>query len=646
LATFHELDLPNTAGSDSARYSGLNWLTASTSLLLVIVIAIIYRPALGHIPHSDQSNFVLDTMQCDGFFELVSHTYSFTRTRMNAGGDTQLFRPVLFAWLSGLQAFLGLHWEWCQALSIALHAATCVLLFLLLQHIFRRVGPAHFGDMRSPVTYLPSALVIFFALNYALMEQVIWYHIQGYQVALVLILGSLLALLRATEMPAGLERVGWLATAWLLGLIAAFTYELGQFFAVCAGLYLLVLPWATLRARATAAAAFLGIFVIYQGANALDRCQHAGQFDDDVSVLSLVETAGDRATLKNATRYFLYTTVQPFLPVRISLHAHGKIVINEAFWDATADAPPAVIFAFGYDRWQMEPQIAPGPLSHRSMAVLGWTVFTLWFGLALLGTVLLWRRRAWRALALVGLLLGIGLAQAAMIVLGRLNMRPGAITLAYNSHYTYFGLLFALIVSGVALARVHCLQGQTIRRWLNAGVGLLVLGLLTLSAASAVRVQYQNERMAELWKPTWKWLVPLRNFIAAHKDESDFRFAVAWNGADSMPRFAHFPVPYLFAARHIDAEHPKYVLRYEGGRFVEMPAEEWREQHSGEETLCANLVRQGPVHHVLYRDGLFYAVHVHALWRFFTSANPEVDPAFARDEDLETLLAWIRTTTN
>src|SRR5579859_4098950 len=171
---------------DTPARQPLWWLTPAAAVALAAIIAFVYWPALRHFPHSDQCNFFLDTIEYDGFRDLAANSYSFTRTRVHAGGDTQLFRPVLFIGLAALQAFCGLHWEWCQAITIALHIAACLLLLLLLRHLFRRAQPSDAAPFWSPFTYLPYALVFFFALNYAIVEQVIWYHIQGYLLALVL----------------------------------------------------------------------------------------------------------------------------------------------------------------------------------------------------------------------------------------------------------------------------------------------------------------------------------------------------------------------------------------------------------------------------------------------------------------------------
>jgi hypothetical protein len=636
----------NALASGPAEVRGRCRITAILSLVLAAVIATVYWPALRHIPHSDQSNFVLDTIDCDGFFEMFGHTYSFARTRVFLRGDTQLFRPVLFICLSAQQAFLGLHWEWCQACSIALHIATSILLLVLLEKIFQRARlsdrMSFWAAARSPYSYLPFAITVFFALNYAIVEQVIWSHIQGYLLALVLILAAALLLVRATDLTRKSRSTGLLAGAWALTLVAAFTYELGQFFALCASLFLIATNGAPWPVRLRAGLAFLAIVGIYQGANQLDRCQHADTYQDDAPLSALVEKACGIDTLKNATRYVLYTTVQPFLPGRIFAHSHGKVCLDEQILTASPDAPPFVAFAFSYDGGQPETHVWSHSHKVGPSLVLGWGVFSLGAGLTLLGVLRLPRR----SLALAGLFLGTGLAQACMIVLGRLNMRPGPSTLAYNSHYTYLGLLFSLLVAAIAMAHAQGLQSRLGRQMATGAAALLVVGLLALGAGSAVKVHQLNAQMAEGFRPSWSWIRSLRKFVEAHEHEPDFRFAVAWNPRELMPQYRQIPVPYLFYRRYIDRDLPKYVLSYENRKFVGTPVAEWREQHTeGDSHLCANFVRLGRMYQVFSRDGLYYAIRNRSIGRFLACPDPAEEIAFPRDTDLRCLLRWIASET-
>ena len=613
---------------------------------LATVVAIVYWPALRHLPHSDHCNYILDTIDCDNFTDLVGHTYSFARTRIISTGDTQLFRPVLFIWLAALQAFLGLRWEWCQALSIGLHIVACVLLLALLEKVFRRVQPRDadverenaWAAARSPFTYLPFALTFFFALNYAIVEQVIWYHIQGYLVALILILAAALLLVRVTDGQG--SSTGLLVGAWALTLAAAFTYELGQFFAVCASVYLIGTRWAGWRQRLKGGLAFLAIVAVYQGVNQVDRRLNSDTYTDDAPLHAVVEKACDVETLRNFTRYLLYTTVQPFLPGRIFVHSHGKVCLEEMLWTGLSDSPVYVVGATSFEGCSVEPHAWNNQLKLRPSLIVGFVVFAFGATLTLAGAVRLPRR----SLTLIGLLAGTGLAQACLIVVGRLNMRPGPITLVYNSHYTYFGLLFSLTVAAVGMAQAQAVRSPPWRRLAHGTAALLVVGLLVLGTGSAFKVHELNVRIAQRFHSSWRWIRSLRNFVHLHEYEPDFRFAVAWNAQERMPQYCQIPVPYLFYRRYIDCDHPKYVLCYRNRKFVGTPLAEWRQNHpDGEPHFCSNFIRLDRFYQTFYREGLYFAVDNRAISPFLACPSPKEESAFPRDTDLQDLLDWIKT---
>jgi hypothetical protein len=623
------------------------WRTALLVFVLIAAIGMVYWPALWHAPHSDQLVYYVDTLGHESFFDLIRHTYSYNRTRLIQVGDTQLFRPMFFVWQAGLKAFAGAYLEVCQGVGIALHMLVCVLLFLLLRRIFRDAAPSEIeSDGRAqvaplavshckpddaggakpqassadsvspPLTMLPFALAFFFALNYAIVEQVIWYNIQPYLVAIALILASVLLLLKATDSAA--RHPGWsLASAWTLTLWAAFTYELGQFFAICAGLVLFSLPWADWRRRCLAGFAFLAIAASYQGVNCYDHWYHTGTYTDDVALTQLATRACDTATVEHVTRYALYTTVQPFLPCRISAFGHGKIRIAEELWYTG--------------------------LPWRPSLVLAWAVVGLWLGLIVLGIC---RLRTRRALTLTLLLAGTAAAQAAMIVLGRMNMRIGSTTLCFNSHYSYMGLVFALALSGVALAHAQQWRGR-LGYWLaNGSAGFLVLGLVFLGLGSGYKVYRLNARIAHDCRSYWVSLPSLRAYIRAHRHEPNFRYALGWNRDELMPHSFEMPAPLLFYRRYADSEHPTHVLWYENQTFTGMPIESWRRAHpDGTPPLCGDFVQLGRKYSVFYRNGFFYAINLGDVRPFLSSPHPERDE-FYRDRDVAKVLEWISANKN
>src|SRR5262249_44378566 len=147
--------------------------------------------------------FLVDTIGRDNFVDLFAHTYSYSRTRLVAPGDTQLFRPALFALLSAEKAFFGTNFVLWQATGLLMHFLACCLMLKVMLRLQSLAAPATqpsapFDWHRfSPLTCLPYVFTVFFALNYAVVEQVIWHHLNGYILFVICLLGSLLLLLRA-----------------------------------------------------------------------------------------------------------------------------------------------------------------------------------------------------------------------------------------------------------------------------------------------------------------------------------------------------------------------------------------------------------------------------------------------------------------
>ncbi len=174
--------------------------------------------------------------------DLAVHTYSYSRTRCFLRGDAELFRPLLFVVLAAEKALFGTNLWMPQAVGILLHCGVTCLLLLLLQHIaaLARKGKDGFG--RPPPSagadILPYAVVAFFALNSAVIELVVFSHLHGYLLFLVFLLGSHSSCCCAgAAAPASGRGGAALWGAWALACLSAFTYEMGQFYGVLAGLF-------------------------------------------------------------------------------------------------------------------------------------------------------------------------------------------------------------------------------------------------------------------------------------------------------------------------------------------------------------------------------------------------------------------------
>jgi hypothetical protein len=613
------------------------WLRLIPLLLLLAAVWYVYAPSRKHMPHSDQLNFLVDTVGHDDFLDLVTRTYSYNRTRITSPGDTQLFRPVFFVWLSGLKAAFGTRFHYPQTVGIVLHCVVCVLLFFLVRRIFALNRDPAQGQ---PIG-LPLALTAFYGLNYSIVEQVVWFNIQPYTLAIALMLGSVLLLLRGTRLDAntGSWRLS-LAAAWLLMLIASFTYELGQFLAILAGLFLMATLPATRRRRLAMGAAFCAIAVIYQGVNQFDHRMH-DNYPDDIGVADVLRKATPAATLEHATRYAVYTLVQPFMPIDVAAHREGKIFIAEDIWYHMLHSDPRRLDRF----WPLGVRVNPSdrqPLLRTPLNVAGFLVFLLWIGLTVVGFILLWRQRDWKILALAALLAGVWATYAAMTVFGRMNMRPGFATLASNTHYNYMALLWAIAVSAIGLSRLQAAKSSVIGVPMHRLSAILIAGLTGLGIVSGSTVHRLNVDLSTRFYDQRVWLSSLREFIEAHEHEPDFRFAVAHDPLGRMPQICWVPVPSIYYQQYADRERATYVLTFPDARFRGIPMEEWQ-QEEDHTRLMPDFIRPGQVYPIFKLDDWYYAPSLTQCRDYFRTAGSSL--VAHRDRSLVELMEWIKAHT-
>ena len=124
---------PSTGG-------GRIWRRLGVAAILFTSIWFTYRSSLAHAPRSDQWSFLLDTIDQRGFVETFRHTYSYNRTREAGPGDYQLFRPVLFAFLSAEKALFDNNFAGWQWVGIILHFLAAYLALQVMLRIQRLVG--------------------------------------------------------------------------------------------------------------------------------------------------------------------------------------------------------------------------------------------------------------------------------------------------------------------------------------------------------------------------------------------------------------------------------------------------------------------------------------------------------------------------
>ncbi|MBA4063037.1 MAG: hypothetical protein C0501_04885 [Isosphaera sp.] len=389
---------------------------------------------------------------------------------------------------------------------------------------------------------MPYALTAFFALNPATMELVIFAHLHGYLLYLVLLLGAVGLLLRHLSGP----RAGSLASpalwaAWVLTLVSAFTYELGQLFAVLAGLLAAVVayPRAGLPKAVTVVALFAVVPVAYQAVNAHDLEVHRGRYTPDEAPAAIRERVFTRATVNHSVRFALFTAVHPVCPSVLQLsYVEGRIHQAEVVWDGRA-------------RRHCGPAVAASAV-----------VLALAAGCGLAGLRNLVRRGDRLLLLVAGLFAALYGMYAGITVLGRMNLRPDPHpTLVRNTYYAYFGLLFLLVglyAAWQGLGRGG--PGGSARTWLLAG-------LLALTAVGGERVREVNLDIAVQMTPETRPLRAVQKFLDDHRGEPDLTIAIDYEHSDPVPRMCGRPVTWI-VFRRVLTDNPKYGIVIRGTKAV------------------------------------------------------------------------------
>jgi hypothetical protein len=521
------------AGGRTARLAFAALMAASVGLA--------YAPSLDHGPRADHWWFLLDARGHRELPDLIAATYSYNRTRTQSPGDTELFRPVLFVLMAAETHLSDGDLRVCQAIGIGLHLGVCLLLYGLLRDL-RGVAAAGPDGADAPVPGLPEAATLFFALNPAVQDLVIWSHLHGYLLFLVFLLGSLRLLTRhAFGGRAGDWRSPALPAAWVLTLLAAFTYELGQFYAVFAGGFLTAAaaPRVGLPRAAATGAAFALILAVYQGVNRYDAALHSGRYVPAGNDAAILETSFRPATLQHSVRFFVYTTVQPFWPSLVDAAlVDGRIRIPETVWDRQ--------FADGF-----------GPAGIVSAGVL---LLTAGLTVAAARGVLAGGDRRW--LSAIALPTVLYAAYAGITVLGRMNIRRFSNVLTDSSYYTYFALVFALPIV-FALWEAGCRRRGRRPVWLPAGLALLAL-------VGGEQVRRSTQAVAADMAAEVRPVQAVQRFVRDHAGEPDFSIAIDYAQSEPVPEAYGVPVTEIVFDRRISPQ-PKYRLALVAGRAAALP---------------------------------------------------------------------------
>jgi hypothetical protein len=500
---------------------------------LVLLVGWAYYPTLFVPARADQFVYLHTTAGKKDFFSLALGCYSWNR---DLGGDTHLFRPVLFFLLGVEQwAFSPAGFFAWQLTNLLLHLAVVGLLFcFLLLH-------------DRPGGWLAFAAAGFFGVQYASMELVAWHHLGGYLLFCVFMTGVFCLLGPAHPHPRPEMKH---AAVVLLLLLSAFTMEFGNVLAAVVAAYMLVSRMRGRRFHALTIAAAAAVPVVYTAANFTDQVVRYGRVQAGPAAEGRLGLAEGCAGVCRAAGLWVQSGLIPSL---IDLGADSRMSIVRV-------RPAAAV-----------------PVQAGLAALAGLAFLTL--------AARSLRRGGFRP---PGLACAAGLfaaCYAGVLVFLRAGPRGLEAALASNSYYAYIFNL-AVVLFLFPLIRLSP-RGAADR------LARVVLGgaLATIGMVSAGRVHEQGRAEARWGRPVVVLVEQVRQLRAAAGGEG-FTFGV---GADhpgewELPFVGRGPdgraptVAAVLFPREYTRRGPRWVLwrRYHGfdivssgGRFFAFPSRSW-----------------------------------------------------------------------
>jgi hypothetical protein len=560
------------------------WRHRTAVAALFLAVAATYAPALHHPPRQDQWSFLLDTVHEDRFWPMLVQTYSYNRTRVIGWGDYPLFRPVLFAALCAEKALFGHRYAYWQAVGVALHCGV-VWVFLRILLRLHRAYPAaspRAGRLRRALAYV---LALFFAVNFVGTEMVSWSHIHGYLIFALLVLAGWLPVLdELCGLPPGRGGALRLGAAFFLTLLASFAYETGACYAACLGAALGLARAGRGQARRglLVFALFAAVLPVNRAADWLDRQSHP-EMRPDVTEATVLERAQWEPTLDHTRRYLLFTLCQPFFPSCPEWRFDDRLLISE---------PAATPEAY----WR------PDPLLYLSYAVVA-------AGAALALAQLVRLRAGRRLLAGSPFLLvpaSLILLHLAIIVLGRMNLRPGPAVIARNSYYAYTPLV-------ALLAALYYLWVRLPPAWpraASAALAVVLVGLAVLSGASALTVHAMTDKMRGDYRLLAAHIDRLQRTIDRNRHDPGFALSFDPDLFYSLEQYHAVPLVEILFCRFLDHENPSHVVCRDGEIWRVLTAEQYRRRYGGPRYReLATFVRAGTEYMVFRHGRRYYGVH-------------------------------------
>ncbi|MBP0015931.1 MAG: hypothetical protein J7647_00045 [Cyanobacteria bacterium SBLK] len=570
-------------------------------VILILLILTVFWPSFDHFHRHDQWDYLLDTFDKHRFNDIFSSTYSYNRTRLVAPGDIDLYRPVLFLLLGLQKSLFGVeHYAFWQGTSLLLHCLTACFLFLLLQRLLRlcyeldknSVNKNHRQKTLRLLHFYPFFCSLFFAISPAIQELVIWTHLGGYILFTTLFVGFLYCLCSVFL----IERERYysldLYIAWFLLLVMSFLYELGQIIAAIAGFTIFFFlrnceRKYSYRASFFSAIPFFAIPLIYQISNRIDLILHLGQYNPESREGFLIHATHPN-TIHHTIRWINFTIIQPLIPSTLHGLFHGnRLEIQESISNLV---PPS-----NWIEFLCSPIFIVG---------LGCWIF-LTFN-ALRKVLITTDKPFWKtpSFYIVTIIFLTFSAYSSVILLGRLNARPGPHMLTTNSYYPYFAFLLFIIFS--FLLWLIAYRQNTIKetKWIDINLSLvLIFTLLIGSIYNGFSTYNNNLTIQEALKESTTIVKQINSFINKHGSEDDFDLAFD-NYRNESPVLESYRVPLtsMLYNQYEDVNDPKYVVVFEkNGKLDFYPQKDYREKFLVfDKQLFPNLVRPDSFHYYFY----------------------------------------------
>ena len=596
--------------------------------VLIFLVFFSYYPSLYHVPRGDQITYLINNLDNHNFKEILSNSYSYTRSRQIDGGDYKLFRPVLHSILAFHKYFFETNFFIQQLCGILLHILVIFLLWIIsirLLNIIRphseaislteipsvaqpvlseREGLPRNDDLRHCERKKPSAprrsrrgeaisgllrrtfgpprndvilgmtwlkliifsLLAFVALNPVLIEQVIWTHIQGYLLFVILMLSSFYFLLKIDDNPKK-----YIFFIWSLLFIASFTYELGLLMTLLFGSYLFFSFRKTnLKLGISIFLLFSSIPIIYHIINWFDLNRHLEGPLQYYNWKEIFLTGPIMKTISNAIVLLGYTTLHPLIPSLARYSFGSRLVIGDLRGE-------------GFNFYTI--------LSIIMVAYLLFIVITRAKPLL---------KSASRSLiSLLVVLLITYCGYLGIIIFGRLNSNIHSSLLTSSSYYAYMGfILFFLLIMPFLL-----IGFSKLKQWM---VVSLIIMLWMINFDDSITLFKLNSGIRTTQSNLYSIVAGTRDFINDHSPTTSIHFDL--ENSDPVYSFHGVPFTTLIFRRYENSQNPDYIAVIKDGHVIFNKTEQYTINNLGY-IIGPQLIKVGPVFNTYCYNNEYYALH-------------------------------------